>query len=207
MVHTQKESAVKYKQFANLAVVILSYVMTFLFLLVTAIAAVLSGHGYLFGLFAVCDSVLTVGNLHVLGFLYPWNEVGFVICINLVLLMGLAFLYSSCYVTFHFVSGHDFNEIIKYWWSPKSDNGYEVVKQEEDGPFKRFMEKTDGDHHKNEYDKENYPKNPFLDGADEMEYSSKRNFDSLTPDFLQHESESCQSQADADDTTEEKIAK
>ena len=204
MVHIQKENAVKYKQFKNLAVVILSYVITFLFLIVTATAAILSGHGYLFGLFAVYDTVLTVGNLHVLGFLYPWNEIGFVISINLILLMGLSFLSASCYVTFHFVSGNDFNEIIQYWWSPKYDDGYVVVGQDEDGPFKSFMEKNNGDH-RNEYGKEDGVKNPFLDGEDEMEYSSRSNFDSLTPDFLQNEIEASHIQADADDTVEEKI--
>ena len=207
MKQIQKESTVRYKQFTDLAVVGLSYLTTFLFLIITAMAAILSGHGYLFGLFAVFDSVLTVGNLHVLAFVYPWNEIGFVISINLILLMGLSFFYTTCYVTFHFVSGNDFNELVQYWWGHSHDNGYEVVGQDEAGPFQAFMDKSmdksANGGMKNGHGKEDDGKNPFLDDEDEAEPSGTNNFYSLTPDFLQHENEVSHDQAGTVGVTQE----
>ena len=203
MKQIQKESTVKYKQFTDLGVVGLSYLITFLFMIVTAMAAILSGHGYLFGLFAVFDSVLTVGNLHVLAFVYPWNEIGFVISINLILLVGLSFFYTTCYLTFHFVSGSDFNELVQYWWGDRHDNGYEVVGQDEAGPFKEFMDKSGNGGIRNGHDKEEDSKNPFLDDEEEAEPSARNNFYSLTPDFLQHENEVTHDQAATGDITQE----
>ena len=200
----EKEHAVKYKRFTDLSVVLLSFSITFLFLFVTAMAAILSGHGYMFGLFAVFDAILTVGNLSVFTYVYPWNEIGFVISINLILLMGLSFFYASCYLTFHLANGNDFNELIQYWWSQKNDNGYETVGQEDDGPFKSFMDKSSGENKKG-YDKEDGGANPFLDDDSDTEQPSRNNFDSLTPEFLRPEHERFSGQADTDDVEKETI--
>ena len=200
MTQMKSERGIKYKQFTGLALLLLSYLITFLSLVVAAIGAVLSGYGYLFGLFVVFDSVLTIGNFSVLAFVYPWNEIGFVISVNLILLMGLSFLYTSVYITFHFVTGSNFDEIIEYWWDQKYDDGYAIIEQDEVRPFQTFMDKSKGmkggyddemddrnPFHEDEDNDDKDVKNPFLYDDNGTGISSKGNFDSLTPDFLQNE--------------------
>lgn len=185
----EKETVVVYKRFVALSVLILSYFIAFLSLVVTAIGALLSGNGYLFGLFVVFDSVLTIGNFNVLAYVSTWNEIGFVISVNLILLMGLSFLFTSVYVTFHFATGTDFNELIQYWWGQKQDEGYEVIKQNEEGPFQAFMDQSKGMTQMQDdiSSCDTDTKNQFLDDDEETEYASREKFDSLTPSFLQQE--------------------
>ena len=124
---------------AKLLVLLLSYFITFSSVIIMGLGALVSGHGYTFGLYVISDAMLTVGNFTALAYVYPWNEAGFVICLNLILLMGLSFLYTSVYLTFQFATGSDFNELIKYWWDEKQGNGYELVGQEEERPFDQFL--------------------------------------------------------------------
>lgn len=102
--------------------------------------------------------------------------------------------------------GTDFDDLIKYWWDNKEDEGYEIIGQEEDRPFKMFMGKSNGAKHdsKEDFRDGTDGRNPFLDEDGEAENSSKENFESLTPAFLQQEDDvKDQKQADLESKMDE----
>ena len=172
---------------AKLLVLLLSYLISFSSVIIMGLGALVSGHGYTFGLYVISDAMLTIGNFTALAYIYPWNEAGFVICLNLILLMGLSFLYTSVYLTFQFATGSDFNELIKYWWDEKQD-GYELVGQEEERPFDQFLSQAKSKR-KGKKKSDESPlvltkteKNPFLQEDDGSGFE-KTPKDPLSPPF------------------------
>eukprot|EP00112_Aurelia_sp_Birch-Aquarium-sp1_P014042 Seg3000.2 transcript_id=Seg3000.2/GoldUCD/mRNA.D3Y31 product="Potassium channel subfamily K member 4" protein_id=Seg3000.2/GoldUCD/D3Y31 len=173
---------------AKLLVLVLSYLITFSSVVIMGLGALVSGHGYTFGLYVISDAMLTVGNFTVLAYVYPWNEAGFVICLNMILLMGLSFLYTSVYLTFQFATGSDFNELIKYWWDEKQGSGYELVGQEEERPFEQFLSQAKSKRKGKKRSDESplvltkSEKNPFLQEEEESGFE-KIPKDPLSPPF------------------------
>ncbi|XP_065072212.1 uncharacterized protein LOC135696667 [Rhopilema esculentum] len=199
---------IQYKSFSRLAILLFSYLITFISLLVIGLGAVMSGHGYLFGLYVVFDSAFAVGNFSILTYVYPWNEIGFALSVNLIILMSLSVMYTSVYLTFQYARGSDFDELIKYWWnSEDTGHDYKMISQDEERPFKKFMSQSKPEatkaNKKIESDKaplimknDEYDGNPFLsddddDGEQECgtDSISGKGPDSLTPAFLSTVSE------------------
>ena len=202
---------IQYKSFSRLAILLFSYLITFLSLLVIGLGAIMSGHGYLFGLYVVFDSAFAVGNFSILTYVYPWNKIGFAISVNLIILMSLSVMYTSFYLTFQYARGSDFDELVKYWWnSEDTEHDYKMISQDEERPFKKFMSQSKQQatkaNKKIESDKaplilknDEQDGNPFLsdddddDDNDEQECGtgsiSGKGPDSLTPAFLSTVSE------------------
>eukprot|EP00794_Sanderia_malayensis_P016912 gene16912-18618_t len=123
--------------YASLSVFLMSYATMLLSILIIAIAVVVSGHSYLFGLSMVTDLALMIGNFHVLAYLYTWNEAGFVISLNMVFVVCHSFLYTAILATTHFVRGTKWEDLVEIYLGDK--NAYKALSQDEEKPYQKFL--------------------------------------------------------------------
>ncbi len=121
---------------ASICVFLLAIFFVLTTIVVSALALVVSGHAYTLALCAVLDSALTIGNFHMMAFLYPWTEAGFVVSINVLLLVCHMFIYTTALALFHFVRGTKWEDLVEMYGG--DERMYKSVSQEEERPFKQF---------------------------------------------------------------------
>ena len=177
---------------ARIWVLVLSYTLPLSCVLIVPISGIISGHGYLFGMFVVADTMLSIGNFHMLAYIYPWSEGGFVISVNLILLMCHSCLYTTVFTTFEFIRGTKWEDLVATYGLEESV--YKPLSQEEEEPYQKFLTgakkqtrdpDTDQEQVKIDSSKaEDYSFNPFVDDEEEGITDQEAENDSAVPALL-----------------------